>query len=464
MQHTTIEKTAFLLYEELKENYEEYIASPNHQTTPFHMPNSFTIDFFKLIDHVILGLMENDDNFFGFFSFQMKKSLRFDIASPTAVNFKSAAYVLYFNPFLYLPLTEDQMKDAIKHDIFHIVSLHLIRAKDVKNMYSKLAINMAMDVIANMYIKHVPPNAITLQWLNTQLGLFLPPFETFEYYVEKIQSALDNQTEMPSYEGDIENAPLQLQFNPEKTHDIWEESDTLDSSTLQKFTEKYIKAALKGNPPSYLTNILNKLEQEASSLPWSFYVKKFVGSIAAERKKTTTRLDRRQPHRLDLRGKLRHHTARLLIALDISGSISDEEFKQALVEIIEILKNFKHKITIIECDDNIRCVYPLQTIKDVQERPEARGGTLFSPVFSYANQHNIDVLIYFTDGKGEKTLSVTPQRYKVLWVFTGASLSVTPTHGIVKHLAPQKKQDPDLMFYNVERGGYSMNNQEKMLL
>lgn len=94
MQHTTIEKTAFLLYEELKENYEEYIASPNHQTMPFHMPNSFTIDFFKLIDHVILGLMENDDNFFGFFSFQMKKSLRFDIASPTAVNFKSAAYVL----------------------------------------------------------------------------------------------------------------------------------------------------------------------------------------------------------------------------------------------------------------------------------------------------------------------------------------------------------------------------------
>lgn len=460
----SIEGDALLLLQELQKHYEDYMATEKHMEETFRMPESFGVDFFHIIDRVTLSLMEDTDNFYGYFSFQMKKAVRFDIAGPTAVSFKSAAYVLYFNPFLFLPLTAKQMATAIKHDILHIVSLHLIRARDLKDTYSKRVLNIAMDVVVNTYLKNLPPDAITLQWVNMQYGLFLPPFETFEYYAEKIQAAVEIRQRNTPYTGSDHSNSIQLAFDPETTHDVWEESDELDTATLQKFTEKYIDAARKGSLSNYLESMIAELKKEAPGLPWSLYVKKFTGAVAAEKKKTVTRRNRRQPERLDLRGKLTGHTARLLVALDISGSISDSEFKQAMVEVLEIVKNFKHEITLVECDDEIRRSYPIKTLADLQPRLDVRGGTRFSPVFAYANSRRIDVLIYFTDGKGEQKLQVPPKNYKVLWVLTGDALSLKEPHGIIKYLKPDKSDDANLDFDNVEKGGYSMNNQEKILL
>ena len=76
--------------------------------------------------------MEDKDNFYGYFLFQMSRDIRFDISSPTAVNFKGAKYVIYFNPIIFLSLNIKQMESTIKHEILHILSLHLIRAKEFK--------------------------------------------------------------------------------------------------------------------------------------------------------------------------------------------------------------------------------------------------------------------------------------------------------------------------------------------
>lgn len=55
-----------------------------------------------------------------------------------------------------------------------------------------------------------------------------------------------------------------------------------------------------------------------------------------------------------MRGELRNHKAEIAVAIDISGSISDEEFKQAIKEVLAIVKNHNHEITIIECDNGIK--------------------------------------------------------------------------------------------------------------
>lgn len=62
----------------------------------------------------------------------------------------------------------------------------------------------------------------------------------------------------------------------------------------------------------------------------------------------------------------------------------------------------------------------METVKDVKPRLDVRGSTAFSPVFSLANQHHVDLLVYFTDGKGEDRLRESPKGYKVLWVLTGS--------------------------------------------
>lgn len=419
--------------------------------------------FFRLVNRVNLNLLEDTDNFFGYFFIQMGKELRFDLASPTGVNFKNAKYVMYFNPLLFLRLTEGQMESCLKHEILHIVSLHLLRAKDLRNEYSKLAINLAMDTVVNTYLSPLQPDAVTLAWVNAMYMLALKPFESFEYYADAIQEALDkrrskkNLVELDSKTDE----KIKVSFDPKKTHDIWDDSDDIENSTLQKFTEKYVEAAEKGNVSNYLKSMIDALRYGENALPWHYFLKKLVGSVTSEFKKTMTRRNRRQPDRLDLRGRLRNHKANIFIALDISGSISDAEFKQAMKEVFQIVHCYNHEITIIECDNRIRRIYPVEELTDLKERLNIRGGTQFTPVIEYANDHAIDLLVYFTDGKGENHLEIKPRGYKLLWVISGKGdkLSVDNPYGIIKKLNPLKLDDP-LPFDDVEKGGFSANNQE----
>ena len=95
---------------------------------------------------------------------------------------------------------------------------------------------------------------------------------------------------------------------------------------------------------------------------------KSVASLKLRQKKTITRRNRRQPNRLDLRGELRNHKAEIIVAIDISGSISDEEFKQAVKEVLSIVKNYNHEITIVECDKEIKNAYKVKNIYDIKNK------------------------------------------------------------------------------------------------
>ena len=325
------------------------------------MEDEYNREFFNLVDKVNLSLMEDKDNFYGYFLFQVEKVIRFDITSATSVSFKGAKYVIYFNPIIFLELNMKQMETTIKHEILHIVSQHLMRAKELKDKYSTLAINMAMDVVVNQYLNYLPPYSITLEYVNNIYNLKLESYKTFEYYLEKIQTELDLQEEDDEGEelDSNENVAV-IEFDIENTHDSWDESDDIDEKTLKEFTEKIADSSQKGSIPSYLEGMLKSLKNSKGELPWNLYLKKLMGTVEANKKKTITRINRRQPNRLDLRGELRGHKAEIAVAIDISGSISDEEFKQAIKEVLNIVKNYNQEITIIECDKEITRLYKVK--------------------------------------------------------------------------------------------------------
>jgi len=441
----------------LKEKYKD-------DKSKINIPKEFIEEFGSLIDKVSLSLMEDKDNFFGYFLFQMSREIRFNISTPTAVNFQGANYVIYFNPIIFLTLTLKQMESTIKHEILHILSMHLIRAKEIKDNYGTLAINMAMDIVVNIHLDHLPPYATTLEWINLNYSLKLLPFEPFEYYVEKIQTAIDLlEVDKDAVEDDsIKEEKIETDYDPEKTHDIWEDSSDIDEKTLKEFTEKSINNSQKSNTPNYLASMISSLKNSKSELPWNLYLKRLMGAVEGNKKKTITRRNRRQPDRLELRGELRSHKAEIVVALDISGSISDEEFSQAINEVLGIVKNYNHEITIIECDSEIRRVYKVKSAKDIKDRINIRGGTRFSPVFEYANNNKVNLLVYFTDGKGEDQLQSTPSGYKTLWVISGRGdkLSLKKAYGAVKKLNNIEIKDHTLDMSDVIRDGYSMNNQE----
>ena len=464
------EKQSSTLYDKANEiinNVSMLKANRKGEKFNLDIPKDFKDEFFALVDKVSLSLMEDKDNFYGYFLFQMNREIRFDISTPTAINFKGAKYVIYFNPIIFLNLNIKQMESTIKHEILHILSMHLFRAKELKNKYSTLSINIAMDITINQYLEYLPPYATTLEWINSKYNLKLDSYETFEYYVDKIQTELDLQEydEHGEENDNNESDSIKTDYDPEKTHSIWTESDDIDEKTFREFTEKFISHSQKGKVPTYLEDIISSLKNSKAELPWNLYLNRLMGSIESNKKKTITRRNRRQPNRLDLRGQLRSHKANIAVALDISGSISDEEFKQAIKEVLNIVKNYNHEITLIECDNEIRQVYKIKSIKDIKDRTNKGGGTRFTPVFEYANNKKINLLIYFTDGKGEEKLNVVPRGYKTLWVISGRgdNLSLKEPFGVVKKLSKVKIKDNILDISDVRDDGYSMNNHAPIL-
>lgn len=448
----------------LIDSAEMYKAKRNGEKFQPEITKEFKEDFFKLVDKVILSLMEDKDNFYGYFLFQMGREIRFDITSASGVNFKGAKYVIYFNPILFLQLNMKQMETTIKHEIHHVLSLHLSRAKELKNKYSTLTVNLAMDIVVNQYLDNLPPYSTTLKGVNLKYNLNMEAYNTLEYYAEKIQSELDLMEENDEGEEDdseMTNSMVES-YNPEKMHDMWQESDEFDEKTLREFVEKVINASQKGTIPSQVESLIANLKNSQGEIPWNIMLKKLMGTVESNKKKTITRRNRRQPNRLDLRGEIRNHKSEIAVAIDISGSISNEEFKQAIKEVLSIVKNYNHEITIIECDKEVKRVYKAKSVRDIKKRLTSGGATKFTPVFEYANNTKCNLLIYFTDGKGERKLEVVPRGYRTLWVISGRGdeLSLDESYGPVKKLSNVEVKDNELELKDVKTDGYSMNNQE----
>jgi predicted metal-dependent peptidase len=107
---------------------------------------------------------------------------------------------------------------------------------------------------------------------------------------------------------------------------------------------------------------------------------------------------------------------KLMLAIDTSGSVCDDEDKEFMNEMHHIYKTGVD-ITLVQCDTYIRDISEYKGTYDL--KLHGRGGTDFTPVIKYFNENtSYTSLVYFTDG--EASTSVNP-RAKVLWVHSEQS-------------------------------------------
>ena len=57
----------------------------------------------------------------------------------------------------------------------------------------------------------------------------------------------------------------------------------------------------------------------------------------------------------------------------MSGSITDAEFTNALEQVLQIVHAYNHRITVVECDNEVRRTYTMESVKDVKPRLDVRG-------------------------------------------------------------------------------------------
>jgi predicted metal-dependent peptidase len=114
--------------------------------------------------------------------------------------------------------------------------------------------------------------------------------------------------------------------------------------------------------------------------------------------------------------------AQFAVAVDTSGSVSDEELKQAIADILQasatcIENGQDMEIPVIWCDSEVGGVQMVSDPSDIL-KPVGRGGTYFTPAIEEARKLEETPLglIYITDGYGDDFPKNPP--CDMLWIIT----------------------------------------------
>lgn len=232
---------------------------------------------------------------------------------------------------------------------------------------------------------------------------------------------------------------------PEDTDQMVDVDQMLAEATKELVNEanQIMGAEARGMMPARFSSQVKRLNRPAE-LNWQSILKKYVGTVAAEKQKTRARLNRRQPRRYDLSGSREGKMLKIVVAIDTSASMDDDAIRQIFNEIFAIVSRKRFELTVIECDASIQRVYELKSPNDLPDHVNGRGGTAFTPVINYINENRRfrdALLVYFTDGFGESRIP-KPLTYRNLWVVLGnpENLSVKRPYGAV---LPLKGQDWD---------------------
>lgn len=151
--------------------------------------------------------------------------------------------------------------------------------------------------------------------------------------------------------------------------------------------------------------------------------RKVLAGFRASILSSKRRLTRMRPNRrtgFDNMGSIRRFDTNILIAVDVSGSVSDASLCHFYSIIRRAFKYGVEKLDVVQFDTQLGEVQSLDkaSLKVNKEiKVIGRGGTSFQPAFDYVAEHpEYDGLIIFTDGEAPKPRIQKKTHCKFFWV------------------------------------------------
>ena len=378
-----------------------------------------------------------------------------------AVAIENGRINFYFNPKFLETLTVEEAVAVLTHECNHVILGHLVRMRDEYKENSSLA-NIAQDMNANRNIPKLPHGACTVKSITEEFAkkgikLNLKDDDTSENYYKELKKN-SNKMEM-SQDGD---GNMEITIKDSKGNEIGKmkvkticsngskQSDENERGEVPELAKEVIRQAIKeaveatqkarGTLPAGMEGAINEW-LKPPIISWKTLLKKFIAaSVKSGFKKSWKRPNRRFGE--FQKGKISDHMISVNIAIDTSGSVSDEDLKDFLSELKAIKACYKGTMTVMQCDAQIQKTYKLDKYKPINKQFKGRGGTSFKPVFEYIRDKKLrtDLLIFFTDLEGDQENCKKPP-YRVLWVSTKSTRHQKMPFGHVISLAdnPDKK-------------------------
>ena len=233
--------------------------------------------------------------------------------------------------------------------------------------------------------------------------------QPYEWYARRIQELLP-QSEGGS--GDSEDERTQALGDRAASNEalsaLWDE-DEMTAAMIDGIIES------TKDWGSLAGTFAEKLKASTKArINWRNVLSGFRASILSTQRKLT----RMRPNRrtgFENMGSIRRFDTRLLIAVDVSGSISSGDLEYFYGVVNSAFRYGFTSVDVIQFDAGVRVVQSLKKVmRDVAV--VGRGGTSFQEPIEFANENGYDGLIMLTDGYAPEPVLPENMRTKIVWV------------------------------------------------
>lgn len=351
------------------------------------------------------------------------------------VNPSTLSVIMGYNPDFMRQQPKNKRSGLVKHELYHVILKHILDRAPANKKHHQLH-NLAADLAINSIIgaDNLPdcgiiPGKRPIYCEDEKLANLienLPLNESLEWYFEKLFQFVQENYGSGEGEGEgeivlkIGNGEGETMDSHSKWGDIPDEIKEIIAGKMEHSLRKAVNRAQNnswGTVPQHMqAAILASLRREVD---WKAVLRMFMGRCrSTERDSTIKRLNKKMPYKFP--GVKRHTHARLLFAIDQSGSMSDEDVQMCLEEAFSC--SLEGEIDVVNFDYSVDEA-SLKTVKRGKSFPWIRtrcGGTNFDSVREFIsltkNRGRWDGLVILTDGYAP-TMGAAP-RLKVLWLIT----------------------------------------------
>ena len=259
------------------------------------------------------------------------------------------------------------------------------------------------------------------------------------------EQSSDNPQEQNNQGQNANNGQNQEQLKPRKctcccnkknnkfdTHEMWKNIYNPENNNfipVSKATQNLMNEVIRqidagskgrGTIPGNIIDQINKLN-EPPQIKWQSLVVKQIGKQVCGKRKSPNRLNRRDPKSIYKKGNLNDRLHPIVVAFDVSGSVSNKELMYFLNELQALTDKLKLPVTYIQFDWEIQNVDTIAPGEKPSFDLHGRGGTAFQPVFDYLKEEQYPKetqLFIFTDGGGEWEINNRGYK-KYQWIISG---------------------------------------------
>ncbi len=308
---------------------------------------------------------------------------------------------LEYNPELLRTMSEQERSEYFKCEMIRVLLKHPYERQP--EGCSGEACSLGSDILLR---ENYDFHYAKLPWAS-QYGL--KSDQIYEWYCMRIQEMGDEQIRQSGGAGAdiLDSSPL---------HDLsenWQEDQFMMervNSVIRQCEESNQWGTLRGT-------LIEKIIAGAKArINWRTVLNGFRASILSSRRKLT----RMRPSRrfdFDQMGSIREFDTKLLVAIDVSGSIERRDIEYFLGVINSGFRYGIQQLDVIQFDAGITTVMTVrQALKSFSA--VGRGGTNFQPAIDYAVRNGYDGLVMLTDGFADKPVVPHRTTLKVTWVCT----------------------------------------------